>query len=45
MFLFDVLLIIDNFRDRFIRNFSGLSKQNLEMLFPQVYSFFLAGSF
>ena len=38
---FDVELIINNFRDRFICNFRGFSKQTLEML----YSFFLAGSF
>ena len=34
-----------NFRDRFIRNFSGFSKQIVEIFFPQVYSFFWADSF
>ena len=38
-------LIINNFRDRFICNFSVLSKKILEMFFPLLYSFFLAGSF
>ena len=35
----------NNFRERFIGNTGGFSKQILEMFFPQVYSFFLAGSF
>ena len=42
---FAVSLIINNFRNRFIRNFRWLSKQILEMFFSHVYSFFLAGNF
>ena len=39
------LMSIYNFRNRFICNFRGFYKQILEMIFPHVYSFFLAGSF
>ena len=44
MSYFDVLLIINNFRDRFFCNSWELSKQILKTFFPQVYPFFLAGS-